>query len=128
MSLERRLDLRSQLSAITSLEDGRAQVVAVGDREEWIREGHRLPISGELLFASFSDITPSFISTHQPAVVVSPVLARSFDCIDLARELHAMGYQGSYRAVSGEVPSPEMIEREIKQLCPGLDFGVIVAL
>ena len=79
-----------------------------------------------MAFASFEDISEELIARLCPTVVLSPVLARNFDCIDLAQKLFSLRFAGRYRAVSDELPDPEMVEREMRHLCPGLDFGILI--
>ena len=45
--------------------------------------------------------------------------------IDLALELNRLGFSGEYRAISKDLPNPNVIEREVRQLCPHLDFKLI---
>lgn len=106
--------------------DETVAILAVGSAAEWREGGNRLQADGRVAFASFEDISLEMISRLCPTVILSPVLARNFDCIDLAQKLFAHGYTGRYRAVSDELPDPEMVEREIRHLCPGLDFGILI--
>jgi len=128
MSIERRLDLNGRLSVVGETEERRAHIVAVGDPDEWVRSGQILPHSGELMLVGFSDVTEAFLELHDPPVIISPVLARNFDCIDLAFQLRHIGFRGRYRAVTDDIPSPDIVEREIRGLCPGLDFAVVASI
>lgn len=103
------------------------KALAVGDTEEWLREGNVVPREG-MTFVAFNDIGEETLSALRPAIVYSPLLANTFDCIELALLLSKLGYQGGYRAVSQSVPKPEVIEREVRQLCPRLDFRIIERL
>lgn len=100
------------------------KVLAVGDPAEWKDQGNLLPSSG-ISFVSFSEVTEDLISQHRPRVVFSPVLARSFDCIELAILLCKHGFTGGYRAMAESLPKPELIEREVRQLCPRIDFKIV---
>jgi hypothetical protein len=103
-----------------------ATVLAVGDIDEWRRHGGDLPANSRLAFTDFRSVTAELFQVMAPTLVLSPLLARGFDCIDLAQVLHGMGYRGRYRAVADILPDPGMIRREIAAICPGLDFDVIV--
>lgn len=103
----------------------RIAVLAVGDTRKWSAVGHSLPSTGRIAFAAIEDITDDFLQIVEPETVISPLLARSFDCSDLAGRLYSFGFRGRYRAVSDEVPNPDIICREIRVLFPGLDFDVI---
>lgn len=105
--------------------DVHPNVLAVGDVEEWRRRGNTLPMGSQLAFVEICDISAELIESLRPEMVVSPLLARGFDCIDLAQALHASGFRGRYRAMARNLPDPEMIRREIRNLCPGLDFDIL---
>ncbi|MEM9970311.1 MAG: hypothetical protein AAF762_04335 [Pseudomonadota bacterium] len=107
--------------------DETVAILAVGDPAEWLRRGHRLPTDSSVAFASIDGVTPEALDRMSPTCVLSPALSHRFDCIDLAQILYAYGYKGRYRAMSHELPRPELVEREIAQLCPGLDFGILVS-
>lgn len=102
------------------------KVLAVGDPSEWAEQGNALP-GGGIAFISISDVSEELLANHAPTVVFSPVLARRFDCIELAVLLHNIGYTGSYRAMAKDLPKPELIEREVREICPRLDFKILVA-
>lgn len=106
-------------------DDQTVAVLAVGDSEEWLRQGNRILTKSSVVFVSIEKVTTALLNRLCPTVVISPALSHRFDCIDLAQILHGIGFKGRYRAVSGELPNPEMIEREISHLCPGLDFAVL---
>lgn len=103
-------------------------VLAVGDTAEWLRRRQPVPPGGRIILASFSDLSQDLLARVRPKLVLSPLLARDFDCIDLAQMLFALGFGGQYRVVSSEVPNPLIVATEIRSLCPGLDFGVLSTL
>ena len=111
--------------ALGGADDQTVAILAVGDSEEWLRQGNSQLNKGAILFVSIEDVTAPLLDRLCPTVVISPALAHRFDCIDLAQILHGIGFKGRYRAVSAELPDPKMVEREIGHLCPGLDFGVL---
>ena len=100
----------------------RVAILAVGDRGEWEHHGDPLP-KGGIAFVDFHEVTETMLEHLRPSTVFSPVLARRFDCIELALLLHGLGFRGAYRAMSKDLPRPEVIER---QICPRLDFRIVV--
>ena len=46
-------------------------VMAVGDPEEWKRQGHRLP-QEKLVFVAFEDIDEATLEQFSPSIVMSP--------------------------------------------------------
>lgn len=103
-------------------------ILAVGAPEEWKRQGKALPSHGKLAFVAFHEVTGYLLDKLNPAAVVSPVLAKGFDCIDLAQVLHSLDFKGPYRAAAPDLPKPKLIESEIAQLCPRLDFQIVTTL
>lgn len=100
------------------------KALAVGDKAEWALEGHVMPQAG-MAFVAFLDIDEDTLAALSPSVVYSPLLAKTFDCIELALLLSKIGFSGQYRALARDLPKPAVIEREVRQLCPALDFRII---
>lgn len=103
----------------------RVAVLAVGDTEAWLRENRPVPPGGRIILASFKDLSQDLLARIRPALVVSPLLARDFDCIDLSQMLYGLGFGGKYRVISEHIPNPEIVLAEIRNLCPGLDFDLV---
>ena len=74
--------------------------------------------------AGFDEIDADFLGGLAPDIVVSPLFTRRFDCIDLAQRLGALDFRGAYRAISPALPSPDLIRKEIRALCPRLHFDL----
>lgn len=101
------------------------KAIAIGELDEWTNQGNSLPGESSISFLSFKDVSEAALAVHRPEVVYSPVLAKDFDCIDLASLLHNIGFQGTYRAVGNGLPKPELIEREVRQMCRRIKFEII---
>lgn len=116
-----------EMIAIGGSDEHAVSILAVGDSSEWLRKGNVLSAESGIMFVSIEQVTAQLLDRTCPSVVISPALSSRFDCIDLAQILHGFSYQGRYRAVSHELPNPAMVEREICDLCPGLDFGILIS-
>ena len=92
-----------------------------------LQRGNGVPQASSMRFVSIEDVTDTLLAQLCPTVIISPALSKRFDCIDLAQLLCRLEYRGRYRAVSHELPNPKMIEREIRSICPNLDFGVLTS-
>lgn len=103
----------------------RIAVLAVGDTRQWGDAGASLPKDIKVAFAAIEDVTDDFLSIIEPETVISPLLARSFDCADLAERLHMFGFRGRYRAIADDIPNPGLIRKEVREAFPGLDFEII---
>lgn len=111
--------------AASEPDGGGVRVLAVGDPPEWENHGKALRHGG-VAFVSFDEVSDSVLDFYRPSVIFSPVLARAFDCIELALLLNNLGFTGSYRAMARDLPRPDVIEREVTQICPRLDFQILL--
>jgi hypothetical protein len=119
------LSWMNNLAALDAQRMIRVVAVAVGEPVEWSHAGDALPEEG-VAFVSIEEVTERLIVLHAPTVVFSPVVARRFDCIDLATRLSQIGYLGPYRAIAKDLPRPELIEREVRQAFPNIDFAIVL--
>lgn len=103
--------------------DGRGSevvVLAVGDVFS-IRTRLDADVAGDrTAFAEFAEVTPELLDALRPEVVVSSVLGRNFDCVDMAEKLCAVGFSGCYRLIAHGMPQPNLVLREIRSLFPAL--------
>ena len=103
----------------------RSIILAVGEISLWRMAGRMLHPSAHLTYAEFADLSSAVIETMTPDIVVSSLVSKSFDCLDLAQFLHQCDYPGRYRILDPHVPDPSLIVQEINSLCPGLDVKVL---
>jgi hypothetical protein len=95
-------------------------VLAVGDVFS-IRTRLDAGVAGDrTAFAEFSEVTPELMEALSPQIVVSSVLGRNFDCVDLAEKLCEVGFNGCYRLIAHGMPQPGLVLREIRSLFPSL--------
>lgn len=99
--------------------------LVVGDMEDWLDNGRVPPEIGGFHFADVSDIAATFIRRLNPGVILSPLVARQFDALDIARKLGNMDFKGSYRVLTDNVPDTSLIIQEVSNIAPNLDFDVI---
>ncbi len=100
-------------------------VIAVGDLQHWRRSGRSLPWNSEILFRDFRDLD-AVLEERTPDVVLSPLLCRNFDCIDIALHLQARGWRGRLRIMVTDLPRPQIVLEEARCLAPDLDIEIIV--
>ena len=113
-------------SDLRNVQQSSVSIVAVGDPVGWAEKGNPMPTE-DMAFVAFPDVSEAILSLYNPKVVVSPALATAFDCIELALLLHNIGFKGAYWAVARDLPKPDLIEREVAQMCPRLDFRIVNA-
>lgn len=79
-------------------------------------------------FADFSEVTPELVDSLSPEIVVSSVVGRNFDCVDLAEKLSSIDFSGCYRLIAHGLPQPELVLREMRGLFPGLNIQLDLPL
>ncbi len=104
------------------------RILAIGDLELWRKSFGSLPVHRGVTFSDIDLLSEGTLATERPDLVVSPVLTPSFDCIDVAFRLAALDFGGAYRALTRNLPNPTMVRREVRTLCPTLDFDIIRVL
>jgi hypothetical protein len=115
-----RLALRDRGDFVRAGSDTGTVVLAVGDVFS-IRTRTAPGVAGDTTaFAEFSEVTPELMEALSPQVVISSVLGRNFDCVDLAERLCEVGFNGCYRLIAHGMPQPDLVLREIRSLFPSL--------
>ena len=74
----------------------------------------------ELIVVGFDDVTAELLDQLRPSIVVSPLLSRRFDCLDLAQRLSALGFSGRLQVLTGDVPRPDIVLNELREHFPSL--------
>lgn len=97
------------------------RVVAIGAQPE-----ESLSRDADIAMVRFRDLDVSDLVDAAPGLVLSPLMGLDFDCVELAQLLHDAGFRGAYRAVTPPLPDTKLVVSEVRGLCPGLDFDVVV--
>ncbi len=100
--------------------------LVVGDIAYWKAQGRCLPKMDRLRFIDLDALDKTVIEDLAPDIVFSPLFSAYFDAIDVARVLNKLAYNGPYRAVSIELPDPELVRNEIRRCAPNLDFDLVL--
>ncbi len=59
-----------------------------------------------------------------PSIVVSPLMGKRADAMDVAQKLQALGYTGPYHAFAPRVANAGMIAHEVRTASPGIRFDL----
>ena len=100
-------------------------ILVVGDVQDWISNGRKLPDVELIEFVKFDEVTADLLHHLNPCVVLAPLIARRFDALDLAKILSEFNFKGMFRVLCPALPTPKMIQKELKTLAPGLDFELL---
>ncbi|MCV6824358.1 MULTISPECIES: hypothetical protein [Halocynthiibacter] len=98
----------------------------VGDAAAWLSAGRSLPDDKGLHYTSYEDLSKDLLDDINPDIVLAPLLGQGFDAMDLAIQLDIFGYKGRFRALSPDLPNPKLILKEVKSLCPKIDFDLFI--
>lgn len=99
--------------------------LCVGDAETWQRTGGGVSGLRRCAFVKFEEVAGFLWDLPRPELILSPLVTRRFDCIDLAELLHRHRFRGRYRAMSDGLPDPDLVCAEIRGEYEGLDFGIV---
>lgn len=100
-------------------------ILVIGEVSKWTRQGRELPQSPDVHCIEFHELTIDIIELLEPTAVFSPLLCTSFDCLDVAVMLQALGFKGRYRVMGESLPNPQLIRSEIQETCPNIDFDIV---
>lgn len=112
----------------TGDETAAATILAVGDVVADYADALRFPEGDKICHVGFADVTPEKLIALLPVMVVSPLVANGFDCLDLALRLQMIGYRGKFRVLAPDVTRPAMIRSEITAQAPDLDVEILTVL
>ena len=102
-------------------------ILAVGSALDWHIFGRDLPSNSQISFAEFRDVNRELLCALAPDIIISPLFAKCFDCLDLAVKLESAKFAGLFQVLSPSVPKPKLIMNEIKSCCPTLRVTLIPA-
>ena len=101
---------------------GPPSMVVVTDKDaDLVIEG----LSDGIEFVHFSQLAGRLQRSPTPDIVLSPLIAESFDVTEVAKTLSSAEYPGRLRALTPDRPNISIIKREIHALYPQLDFAVL---
>lgn len=102
-----------------------SKVLTVGDPNEWDDRDRVFPDARDMTFLHFENFNEATLEHYRPHSIYSQVLAPNFDCIELATLLQNLAFEGTYKAFGRNLPKPKLVECEVRQTCPYLNFEVV---
>ena len=101
------------------------RTLIIGDLGRWRDEGRDVVSFGEFEFVAPADLTAELLERTNPSIILSPLVADSFDVIDIAARLAELGFDGRYRALSAQTSDTKVIVAEVAHVAPDLDFDIL---
>jgi hypothetical protein len=111
-------------SGVTT-EQGGPIIFVIGDLDRWLSNGRELPHVAGFTFIDVASLTADLLATSPPDIILSPLVARDYDAVEIARILGQLKFAGRYRVVTDGLPDPDLIMREVSNVAPDLDFAVV---
>lgn len=109
------------------LADGQSvKVLVVGDIARWKTLGRLHDDLADYAYVDLDDLHDGKIQEIAPDLVLSPLMSKGFDAIDVAERLRAADFAGRYCAVANDVPNADIIRREVKSIAPQLAFDLLI--
>lgn len=102
------------------------KTLVIGVVGDWVNAGKPLPQDPTLKYVEVDEISYDLLQSFQPEVVLSPLVGKGFDAIDVAVRLTSLGYTGRLRATSPDLPNPKIVTKEISSICPDIDFDLLI--
>ena len=85
----------------------------------------QFPGGVSMIYCRFTTISPEFVRRVAPDCILSPIVARQFDIVDLVRLLDRCNYRGSVVAVTDPLPAPTMVLTELRRFNRRLDMSLL---
>ena len=102
------------------------KTLVIGVVTDWVNAGKTLPEDPTLRYIEVEEISKDLLERFEPEVVLSPLVGKGFDAIDVAVRLTSCGYTGRLRATSPDLPNPNLVAKEIRSICPEIDFDLLI--
>ena len=100
--------------------------MAVGDLQEWSRSRRDIPADGKIAITDFRSVTEELFQLIDRIWCFHRCWRAASNASIWRRCCAPWGFEGRHRAIEDMLPNPEIVRRGIVDLCPGLDFGVIM--
>ena len=97
----------------------------VGDLDRWTSRAELLPRIENVVYLDVEDLTELRLRDGHPQVIISPLIMRRTDVLEIARVLHLSQFQGRYRIIAEALPNQRMVLSEIRAVAPGVDVGIV---
>ncbi len=103
-------------------------VLAVGEVFQWCNRDSFLPTNALVSQADFKDVDIQLYADPTPDIVLSRLVCRNFDFLDLAQKLQAANYNGLFSIVAPKLPNPGIVIAEAKAAYPGIKIKFICGM
>ncbi|MDO6589525.1 hypothetical protein DS901_07045 [Loktanella sp. D2R18] len=104
----------------------RPKTIVIGDVARWQAQGMNVAPMDGLRFVAIDAICADTLVEFAPETIFSPLIADTFDALEVAQFLATSAYSGRYCAISDPLPDREGVIAEISKHAPGIWFDIFV--
>ncbi|MCG3266191.1 hypothetical protein [Yoonia sp. I 8.24] len=102
------------------------KTIVIGDVARWQAQGMNVAPMDGLRFVAIDAICADTLAEFAPETIFSPLIADTFDALEVAQFLATSAYAGRYCAISDPLPDREAVITEISKHAPGISFDILV--
>jgi len=99
--------------------------LVVGDQSAWDASEKRPPMIPGFKFIDIDALDASVFEDFPATIVLSTLMARGRDVIEIARLLSDLAFSGRYRVIADGLPNPDLVTQEVAAAAPEIDFEVL---
>jgi hypothetical protein len=79
----------------------------------------------EIVSLPFERLDAASLAAAAPELVIFPLFAGMLDAAQILTALAELGYRGDCLVMAPPLPKPQMIEHELRGLCPGVSLRLV---
>ena len=100
-------------------------ILIVGDIDNISSDGIDLPQIDNFHLCRIKELNQVFLARLKPDLILSSLITKQFDIVDLMEVLNSINDNGQVRAISTALPDTQLIISEIKSAYPLIDFDLM---
>lgn len=106
------------------------RVLWIGARGKSVRVSQQLGTildlrPSQIFTTRLADVSPGLIAQTNPTVACSMLTWIGGDALEAAIALSDAGYRGAYWTFGPNVPSPNVIQEEVRESAPGIELTIM---
>ena len=84
-----------------------------------------IPPNALVHFAPVSALDGEVLAELKPSAIISGLVSRGSDAVELAGQLADLKYEGQYQVLTTALPRPAMVRAEISSVAPDIDVQLL---
>ncbi len=101
------------------------KTLIIGDIDRWSASGRQTASFDQFAFTSFTALDAELLRSFDPQIILSPLVSDSFDVLDIAERLQALGFTGCYRVIAVQAAFLDVVHEDVARTAPDLNFDIL---